>query len=172
MFRSAAASEPAPAGEPGMWSERDVQSDRGVRGEPGEREDVRSARDVQVGRSDRSVRSERSVRRPSRGELARGMGWVTAGSMLANILGYLLGYLTGKVMRQPETASRTMAVEVGMQNSGLAATLAAQYMNPVAALPAAVFSVWHNLSGAVFAFICRSVDQRKRAMGAPSDTEN
>ena len=90
MFRSAAASEPAPAGEPGMWSERDVQSDRGVRGEPGEREDVRSARDVQVGRSDRSVRSERSVRRPSRGELARGMGWVTAGSMLANILGYLL----------------------------------------------------------------------------------
>ena len=89
-----------------------------------------------------------------------------------NILGYLLGYLTGKVTRQPETASRTMAVEVGMQNSGLAATLAAQYMNPVAALPAAVFSVWHNLSGAVFAFICRSVEQRKRAMGAPSDTEN
>lgn len=91
---------------------------------------------------------------------------------LHNILGYLLGYLTGKVTRQPETAARTMAVEVGMQNSGLAATLAAQYMNPVAALPAAVFSVWHNLSGAVFAFICRSADQRKRANGAPSDTEN
>ena len=45
-----------------------------------------------------------------------------------------------------------------MQNSGLAAGLAAQYMSPLAALPGAVFSVWHNLSGAVFALLCRRAD--------------
>jgi len=54
-----------------------------------------------------------------------------------------------------------MAVEVGMQNSGLATSLASTNMNPLAALPGAVFSVWHNLSGAVLAAICRYSDSRK-----------
>ena len=69
---------------------------------------------------------------------------------------------------QPIAVRRTTAVEVGMQNSGLAAGLAAQYMNPLAALPAAVFSVWHNLSGALFALLCRRADARaaRRLPGA------
>lgn len=48
-----------------------------------------------------------------------------------------MGYATG----QAETTSRTMAVGVGIQNSGLAATLAASYLSPIAVLPGAVFSV-------------------------------
>ncbi|MDY2669233.1 MAG: bile acid:sodium symporter family protein, partial [Schaalia hyovaginalis] len=52
---------------------------------------------------------------------------------------------------------RTISVEVGMQNSGLAATLAATHFaaTPESALPGAVFSVWHNLSGALLAMYYR-----------------
>lgn len=86
---------------------------------------------------------------------------VLAAVALHNVLGLALGYLVGAVTRQPIAVRRTTAVEVGMQNSGLAAALAAQYMNPLAALPAAVFSVWHNLSGALFAVLCRRADARR-----------
>ncbi len=79
-----------------------------------------------------------------------------------NGCGYGLGYLAGLVAKQPVSARRTMAVEVGMQNSGLATSLASTYMNPLSALPGAVFSVWHNLSGAVLAAICRYVDSRRQ----------
>lgn len=72
-----------------------------------------------------------------------------------NGLGYALGYAFGRVTRLPVRSSRTVAIEVGMQNSGLAAGLAAQYFNPTAALPGAVFSIWHNLSGAILASIFR-----------------
>lgn len=86
---------------------------------------------------------------------------VLAAVILHNGFGYLLGYLTGKFTGQPVPARRTMAVEVGMQNSGLATSLASAYMNPLAALPGAVFSVWHNLSGALLAAGCRWSDARK-----------
>ncbi|SDN67871.1 bile acid:Na+ symporter, BASS family [Actinomyces ruminicola] len=79
---------------------------------------------------------------------------------LHNCLGYLLGYLIGRVTSRDEKASRTTAIEVGMQNSGLAAGLAAQYFSPEAALPGAVFSIWHNLSGAVVAALFRRRDAR------------
>lgn len=81
--------------------------------------------------------------------------------VLHNLLGYALGYGVGRVTGQPVPARRTMAIEVGMQNSGLAAGLSTQYMSPLAALPAAVFSVWHNLSGALLAALCRGVDARR-----------
>jgi BASS family bile acid:Na+ symporter len=48
-------------------------------------------------------------------------------------------------------ARRALAFEVGMQNSGLAATLATAHFSPLAALPSAVFSLWHNISGAIVA---------------------
>jgi len=75
--------------------------------------------------------------------------------VLHNGLGYLLGYGAGRLLRQPVRSARTISIGVGMQNSGLAAGLAAQYFSPVAALPGAVFSIWHNLSGAVLAAIYR-----------------
>ena len=74
-----------------------------------------------------------------------------------NLLGYLFGYLAGRVGGGSDKASRTTAIEVGMQNSALAATLAKTHFasTPETALPAAVFSVWHNLSGALLATFFR-----------------
>lgn len=76
---------------------------------------------------------------------------VFAAVVLHNGLGYLLGYGFAALFRQPPRVRRTVSIEVSMQNSGLAAGLAAQYFNPAAALPGAVFSIWHNLSGAFLA---------------------
>lgn len=70
---------------------------------------------------------------------------------LHNGLGLALGYGAGKLARLGPPASRAMAFEVGMQNSGLAASLATAHFGPLAALPSAVFSVWHNVSGALVA---------------------
>ena len=62
-----------------------------------------------------------------------------------------LGYLAARLAGLDAKARRALAFEVGMQNSGLAATLAKVHFSPLAALPSAVFSVWHNVSGAVLA---------------------
>lgn len=94
---------------------------------------------------------------------------VFAAVVLHNGLGYLLGYGAGKLFKLPVRSCRTVSIEVGMQNSGLAAGLAAQYFNPVAALPGAVFSIWHNLSGAMVAmYFRRSADraQERAAVAA------
>ncbi|GAA4529375.1 bile acid:sodium symporter family protein [Brachybacterium paraconglomeratum] len=82
-------------------------------------------------------------------------GIVLLAVVLHNGLGYLLGYWAARLLRQGERAARTTSIEVGMQNSGLAATLAASAFSPTAALPAAIFSIWHNLSGAVLAMYYR-----------------
>jgi BASS family bile acid:Na+ symporter len=71
--------------------------------------------------------------------------------VLHNVLGLALGYLVARACGLDESARRAIGIEVGMQNSGLAASLATTHFNPVAALPAAVFSVWHNVSGSVLA---------------------
>ena len=68
-----------------------------------------------------------------------------------NVAGLALGYTVGRVFRLPVPSRRAVSIEVGMQNSGLAATLATTHFNPVAALPAAIFSVWHNIAGSLLA---------------------
>ena len=80
-----------------------------------------------------------------------------------NVLGYLLGYGAGRLVGRSVRIRRTISIEVGMQNSGLAATLAASYFSPEAALPGAVFSTWHNLSGAVLAAVYRRGDDASGA---------
>ena len=75
--------------------------------------------------------------------------------ILHNLLGYFFGYFAGRISGGDYRAARTTAIEVGMQNSGLAAGLATKYFSPEAALPGAVFSVWHNLSGALLAMLFR-----------------
>ncbi len=70
---------------------------------------------------------------------------------LHNLFGLGCGYLVPKALRFDERTCRTIAIEVGMQNSGLSVALAVQYFSAAAALPGAIFSVWHNLSGAVLA---------------------
>ncbi len=73
--------------------------------------------------------------------------------VLHNLVGYLLGYGAGKLMKMTTTKCRTVAIEVGMQNSGLATSLATVHFvqYPLATVPGAVFSVWHNVSGAILA---------------------
>jgi BASS family bile acid:Na+ symporter len=71
--------------------------------------------------------------------------------VLHNLLGLSIGYTVARVCRLDEPARRAIGVEVGMQNSGLAASLATTHFNPAAALPAAIFSVWHNVSGSLLA---------------------
>lgn len=78
-------------------------------------------------------------------------GIVFLAVILHNGFGLGLGYLAGKLGRLDAKARRALAFEVGMQNSGLAATLATAHFSPLAALPSAVFSVWHNISGAIVA---------------------
>ncbi|WGE47599.1 bile acid:sodium symporter family protein [Actinobacillus equuli] len=75
--------------------------------------------------------------------------------VLHNGLGYLIGYLIGRVFKLPIADSKTIAIEVGMQNSGLGAALAALHFkaNPLIAVPSAVFSFWHNISGPILAMI-------------------
>ena len=85
---------------------------------------------------------------------------VLAAVVLHNGLGYALGYGVARALRVPVRSARTVSIEVGMHNSGLAAGLAAQYISPAAALPGAVFSLWHNLSGAVLALLFRRSDAR------------
>ncbi|MBL0887254.1 bile acid:sodium symporter family protein [Myceligenerans indicum] len=68
-----------------------------------------------------------------------------------NLFGLLLGYGAAKAARLDRSARRAVSIEVGMQNSGLAASLAATHFSPAAALPAALFSVWHNVSGSALA---------------------
>jgi len=87
------------------------------------------------------------------------LGFVLAAAVVIhNILGLLSGYYLARYLGYDETIARTLAIEVGMQNSGLSVALALKYFTPLAALPGAVFSIWHNLSGALLA----SLWQRKR----------
>jgi len=71
--------------------------------------------------------------------------------VLHNLLGLAAGYFIARGLGYDIKIARTLAIEVGMQNSGLGTALAVKYFGAIAALPAALFSVWHNLSGAVLA---------------------
>jgi bile acid:Na+ symporter, BASS family len=94
-------------------------------------------------------------------------GIVFLAVVLHNGFGLGLGYLAGKLGRLDDRARRALAFEVGMQNSGLAATLATAHFSPLAALPSAVFSVWHNISGAlVAAYLARRPLQHRRVAAA------
>lgn len=76
---------------------------------------------------------------------------VLVGVIAHNAIGLLGGYWGGRLLGFDESVCRTLALEVGMQNSGLAATLGRLYFSPLAALPGAVFSIWHNISGSLLA---------------------
>lgn len=77
--------------------------------------------------------------------------------ILHNVLGYLAGYLLGTALKLPLAKTKALSIEVGMQNSGLATSLAATaFPNlAMATVPGAIFSVWHNISGAILANILR-----------------
>ena len=87
---------------------------------------------------------------------------------LHNICGLLLGLSFAKIFNLNYKKATSVAIEVGMQNSGLAISLATSNFaaNPLATLPGAIFSVWHNISGSVFASI-----RRRGAKNAPEYIE-
>lgn len=84
--------------------------------------------------------------------------------VLHNGLGYLIGYLVSRLLKLPMADSKAVAIEVGMQNSGLGAALAAVHFkaNPLIAVPSAVFSFWHNISGPILAMIFNRIQNDKK----------
>ena len=71
--------------------------------------------------------------------------------------GFVLGYAAGRLWLGREQASRTVAIEVGMQNSGLGVVLAQQnFANPLVAIPSAISTVFHSLVGSAAAAFWRS----------------
>jgi len=71
--------------------------------------------------------------------------------MLHNSLGMLVGYIIPRYLNYDAAVCRTVSIEVGMQNSGLSVALALKYFSVAAALPGAMFSIWHNVSGSLLA---------------------
>ena len=80
--------------------------------------------------------------------------------ILHNILGYAAGFLLGLTLKLPAEKKKALAIEIGMQNSGLASSLAGSAFPDLAmaTVPGALFSVWHNISGALLANVLRRMD--------------
>ena len=89
--------------------------------------------------------------------------------LLHNGFGLLLGYGLASVFHLDSRQARTVGIEVGVQNSGMAATLTVMYFNPAAAIPAAIYSVWNVVSGAIVANMFVKLDEKK---GQPCLSEN
>ncbi len=77
--------------------------------------------------------------------------------VLHNVLGYAAGFLLGTVLKLPLAEKKALSVEIGMQNAGLATSLAGTAFPDLAlaTVPGAIFSIWHNFSGAILANIFR-----------------
>ena len=89
---------------------------------------------------------------------------IVAVVILHNLLGYATGFAVGKALHLDISKCRAISIEVGMQNSGLATSLAATHFAqyPLATIPGAVFSVWHNISGAILAnFFARTAEKNQ-----------
>lgn len=84
---------------------------------------------------------------------------VLAVVVLHNLLGYLCGFGIAKIFGMPWKKVKAVSIEIGMQNSGLATSLASTAFSnmAMATVPGAVFSVWHNISGALLAGIYRRI---------------
>lgn len=78
--------------------------------------------------------------------------------ILHNLMGYGCGFAVGKIFKMDLSKTKALTVEIGMQNSGLATSLAnASFPTlAMATVPGAIFSVWHNISGAILANILRT----------------
>ncbi|AKU08252.1 MULTISPECIES: bile acid:sodium symporter family protein [Haloferax] len=98
-----------------------------------------------------------------------GAGAAAIGAVvLHNAIGLGTGYGTGRLAGMSEDRVRTTTFEVGLQNSGLAAALALSFFSPAAALPPALFSVWHNITGPLLAsYFSRNASEPSG--GTPAD---
>ena len=89
--------------------------------------------------------------------------WTFAVVLCHNTLGYLLGYFAGVVSKFNKAKKRTISIEVGMQNAGLATVLAGTFFaaQPLAVLPCAISCAWHSISGTILAGLFVWWDKRK-----------
>ncbi len=80
--------------------------------------------------------------------------------ILHNLLGFACGYGVGRLLKMPVARTKALTIEIGMQNSGLASSLADMaFPNlAMATVPGALFSVWHNISGTLLAGLFRKWD--------------
>ena len=88
--------------------------------------------------------------------------WTFAVVFCHNSLGYLLGWLSGRWAGFNTAKKRTISIEVGMQNAGLATVLAGTFFaaQPLSVLPCAISCAWHSISGTILAGLYRSWDKR------------
>lgn len=89
--------------------------------------------------------------------------WTFAVVFCHNTLGYLLGWTSGRLAGFNTAKKRTISIEVGMQNAGLATVLAGTFFaaQPLAVLPCAISCAWHSISGTVLAGLFQQYDKRK-----------
>lgn len=83
--------------------------------------------------------------------------------ILHNSIGLFLGYASSRATGMSESKARAISFEIGMENSGLAVALAMAHLDPIAAIPGAIFSVWHNFSGSLLAgfWSTRKINKQK-----------
>jgi BASS family bile acid:Na+ symporter len=83
--------------------------------------------------------------------------------VLHNLSGLAMGYGIGKLLRLSHPKRTAISIEVGMQNSGLASSLAVLHFAsfPLATIPGAIFSVWHNISGALVAKLYSGMNEKE-----------
>ena len=89
--------------------------------------------------------------------------WTFAVVLCHNTLGYILGYTAGRLARFNTAKKRTISIEVGMQNAGLATVLAGTFFaaQPLSVLPCAISCAWHSISGTILAGIFLKQDEKK-----------
>jgi len=89
----------------------------------------------------------------SAGDIAGNFGRLTLAAFLLHLLGFVVGYVVPKVFRYPESVARTISIEVGMQNGGMAASLARAHFAamPLAAAAAVFSGVMQNIIGGLAA---------------------
>lgn len=92
--------------------------------------------------------------------------------VLHNGLGLGLGYLLAKVCGMPLPKRKAIAMEVGLQNSGLGVALAMAHFSPLSAVPSAIFSVWHNISGPILATVFANMKDDAPAAGSKEGTKH
>lgn len=88
--------------------------------------------------------------------LSSGLNLIAA-IMTLHFLGFILGYVVSKIILKNSAVSKTIAIEVGMQNSGLGAVLAREnFINPATAIPSAISSLVHSIYGSIFVAITKN----------------
>jgi BASS family bile acid:Na+ symporter len=90
--------------------------------------------------------------------------------ILHNLLGFVIGFFFARLCGMDLAKQKAVSMEVGMQNSGLGVALATAHFSPLAAVPSAIFSVWHNLSGSLLANIYSRMKDKKAENATPDHT--